>query len=1363
MRKIFFAILLFVSLGGYAESWKTYFGYANVSQIAVGSDCAYGVSDGLLFSVDKKSEKITEWTKQHGMYGGEIGQIAYDDVTQILLVTYATGRFDLIKGRQVTHMSDFYNKDITSIKRANAITFHNGRAYLSMEFGIVSFDMRKHEFVDTYYIGAEASEVFVEDVVIAKDSIYAFAGENLYLAALKDNLVDFREWKSEPNTGRIARDTNKGKTYTDANKDVWTAGGARGIVRKSVTGEEMAYKPAGPITNTPYSLYCTDDGTLYMLSGGRWAVQFERPGDVMILREGKWTNISQASIIAKTGKPALDFIDVAVDPRDKEHFFVTSFGTGLYEFRGATLLNRYAQENSTITPVLPDNPDYYTRCASGTYDAEGNLYLISSSPTGPTIVTLSKEGVWGGVNIMQDGVMQRIYTPTGIVIDAHHPNWKWIVSGRRTTAIILYDDKGTLSDTSDDTFILRKEWMDQYNRAIMPSNVYALIQDQAGNKWLATNKGIVILPVEEDFETSTTCRSLPINDANGDILMENDVVSALCLDNDGNIWCGTEEHGVYVLSANGAELLHHYTSDNTIMPSSMVLALACDKASNRMYIGTGQGLVSYSDRETALNEANDATSASQEYDLGAMHSWSLHPAYAHVNTLTASARDVYALSEGALFSANRTDETITCYSKLTGLSGANIIHITFNKEVNKLLIVYQNGLMDVLDDSGISALSDLYLKGETTEISINSVTAYKQYVYFALSFGIVVLDMKKGEVADTYYIGKNATDENVKSIAIFGDSIYAASSDRLYVGALSDALIDFANWKQSILPQDDDNVSLAATADRLYLLCNQTLYTRAAKAGWTKVINVPMQWIRSSEKNLLAATNANALVEIDAAGKMTTLTTDYDVKDAMYDNGEYWLAANSNGLLRYKQGSYQAFQPEGPLSNYSYNLQFAGDRLMLAQGGGWAVQFTRSGDIVYYDYSDKKWNYIPASQIVAQAGRPFYDVRNYAVDPADINHIFATSYGNGLAELRDGKLVTLYNETNSLLRSSVENDAIPLYVRTVGATYDRFGNMWVINAGSRGHTMNILDTEGKWHVMNFMLNGQKPRISTPRGMVLDRKYPNSKWFFDGRNTPAVMVWDDGGTPFDQSDDHMQRQADFVDQLGTAFKPSSIYCIAQDHDGYLWVGTDAGPFYIESVETFLSSNKATRPIIYRNDGTNLVDYLLHAEQINAICIDGGNRKWIGTASSGVFLMSADGTETIYHFTTDNSPLPSDEILSIAIHPTSGEVFFGTASGLASFRSDAAEPAEEYSNVYAFPNPVRPNYQGVITITGMMDNTVVNIIDGGGNLVCKTKSNGGIAIWDGKNLQGKFVATGVYTILCNTADGKNHAVTKVLITR
>ena len=196
-RGLFILALLSVVLSAFAD-WQTHFAYTNVTQIAMGKDCVYGLSNGALFSVDKYSEQMTIWTKQNGMYGSGIWMIGYDEKSQMLLVLYPTGQIDLIKGTNILHLSDFANKDMTASKRTNNITFHNGRAYLSCEFGIVSFDIKKHEFVDLCYIGPNASEVNVEDVVIQADSIYAFTKDKLYRACLKDNTIDYRNWQSEP-------------------------------------------------------------------------------------------------------------------------------------------------------------------------------------------------------------------------------------------------------------------------------------------------------------------------------------------------------------------------------------------------------------------------------------------------------------------------------------------------------------------------------------------------------------------------------------------------------------------------------------------------------------------------------------------------------------------------------------------------------------------------------------------------------------------------------------------------------------------------------------------------------------------------------------------------------------------------------------------------------------------------------------------------------------------------------------------------------------------------------------------------------------------------------------------------------------
>ena len=235
---------------------------------------------------------------------------------------------------------------------------------------------------------------------------------------------------------------------------------------------------------------------------------------------------------------------------------------------------------------------------------------------------------------------------------------------------------------------------------------------------------------------------------------------------------------------------------------------------------------------------------------------------------------------------------------------------------------------------------------------------------------------------------------------------------------------------------------------------------------------------------------------------------------------------------------------------------------------------------------------------------------------------------------------------------------------------------------------------------------------------------------------------------------------FVDQNGNAITPSFFYCFAQDHTNRIWIGTEKGIITIPASVDFFASNACRRIIIPRNDGTGLGDYLLGEEQINCMAVDGGNRMWIGTANSGLYLIE-DDTITVAHFTENNSLLPSNTISSITIMPETGEVFVGTDRGIASYRSDASEPRSDLSTAYAYPNPVRPNYTGMITITGLMENTIVNIVDAGGNLVCKTKSNGGTAVWDGRDAYGRRATPGVYTALCNSNGG--HTMVKILVMR
>ena len=738
--------------------------------------------------------------------------------------------------------------------------------------------------------------------------------------------------------------------------------------------------------------------------------------------------------------------------------------------------------------------------------------------------------------------------------------------------------------------------------------------------------------------------------------------------------------------------------------------------------------------------------------------WKLHPAYSNVNSIAASNDAIYALSEGALFSVNKSDETIEYYSKLDGLSSADIQLIAFNKETGKLVIAYRNGMIDLVKDGRITALSDIYLKRETSEIGFNSIALYRHYAYIATTTGIVIVDLKKDEIKDTYYIGADAADVNVQAVAFCGDSVYAVSDSLLYKGALKDNLIDYRMWKTIKMPQVGE-VQALVSLNHVYLLQKNLLY-RYSEGAWKQVLSESYQWARNNGNQILAETTSGMLVSIKADESVTNLTNQYPANDAVLDNGQYWLAAGGYGLMRYSSGSYQQFLPNGPFSNLPYRLQFCGETLMMTQGGRWASAFFRAGHVMWYD-NVNKWQAITQDIIASQVNYWITDVMNYAVDPQNSNHFFVTTYGKGLVEFLDGKAIKIYNESNSTLRSAADKDPTPYYVRTDGALFDSQGNLWVLNTGDRGYPINILAPDGTWHGLPLRSNGIPISVTTPSPLIADSKYPNSKWLLDCRNNQGLILIDDNGTPFNSADDQVMKRNTFVDQNGTSFTPTYLLCLVQDKDGILWVGTRTGLFLIESAESFLASNACKRVIISREDEeTQLADYLLADEEINCIVVDGGNRKWIGTTSSGLFLMSADGQETIHHFTVDNSPLPSNEVLSVAIHPKTGEVFIGTASGLASYRGDASEPEENFDEVYAYPNPASQDYTGSFTIARLMDNSVVNIVDAGGNLVCKTRSNGGIAVWDGKNLKGERVASGIYTVLCNAEDGA-HAVTKIFI--
>ena len=755
------------------------------------------------------------------------------------------------------------------------------------------------------------------------------------------------------------------------------------------------------------------------------------------------------------------------------------------------------------------------------------------------------------------------------------------------------------------------------------------------------------------------------------------------------------------------------------------------------------------------------------WTYGNMYQWRTHLAYSSVDEVERMNDKIYALSNSALFSVNTQTDEIEYYSRLTGLHAATIDHIAYNKALNKLLLTYQNGQLDVIDSNErVHNISDLYLKQASISKRVNDICMYSSKAYLAMNFGIIALDLKKYEIEDTYYIDQNLTEVNVQYICVLGDSIYAASNAILYSAHMNDNLMDFAYWHKTILPSGKNIQGMCEFEGRICVVRDNVLWSLSNGTWHKHASDFSLRGLQKTNDLLFATIdNQHGIVQVHSDFSIDMALTYGLVNDILQSGNDYWLATESNGLVAVRGGNYSEYRPAGPISNIPYRMRFFGDRLYVLPGGRWAVQNLHMGEIMYYENGE--WTNITNGQLVTMADHALYDFMNVAQDPADKEHYFITTYGTGLLEMYGEEVVKLHLPHNSGLQSAVPSNP-DFYTRTDGAMFDDQGNLWILNAHEAIDNIRIYTPGNEWYAYSLYHKGKKVPLNTPTEMLVDKRNSQWKWVAECRLVTGLCLLQDNGTPTNPHDDKVQYRTEWFDQYNNQIRPDYIYTITQDHDNTIWVGTSKGIFTIPASVDFMNSDKCERIVIRRNDGTGLGDFLLDNEQVNCIAVDGANRKWIGTASSGAFLIQIvtdevgnTDVETIAHFTKENSLLPSDNILSIAIQESTGEVFFGTSDGLVSYMSDASEPEDSFDNLYVYPNPVYPTYKGYITIKGVMSNTIVRILDANGNLVKLLESTGGSAVWDGTNSQGTRVASGIYTIICNTSDGNRHGGIKVLI--
>ena len=734
--------------------------------------------------------------------------------------------------------------------------------------------------------------------------------------------------------------------------------------------------------------------------------------------------------------------------------------------------------------------------------------------------------------------------------------------------------------------------------------------------------------------------------------------------------------------------------------------------------------------------------------------WSDHLKYNSTDCVTVGTDDIFASTGSSIIIYNKGFAELKKLSRIDGLTESGISTIGWSEENKTLIIAYTSTNIDLLKNNIIYNIPDINRKYIPGNKEINKIRVNGKYAYLACSFGIVVIDLVKKEIYDTWKPGDGSDNIIVSDIAFGKTKIYAATDIGIYSADLSNqGLSYFGNWELvDLLPNPTGKyTSLIFSGEKLYANLSDPFSTGdfvyvfdGTSSLFSFTSGVYNKSFDAASSGFTISSGAS-LKYYSNIGTLTYTISSYgwatpDISQAIVDNADIWIADLNSGLIRGENMSvFSALNLPGPVSNNAFYISSFNGKTIICGGATDASWNNQGSPLQISIYENNDWSSISSATVV--------DPIRAIADPNDNNHMFVSSWGGGLLEYENNSLIKQYTESNSPLQTIIAG--LP-YVRICGLAIDKSKNLWITQTEVPG-SIKVLKSDGGWIVNPITIDA--PTIGD---IIITAK--GQKWIILPRGH-GLFILDDNKTPDVFSDDKFKKLL----VQDTENQPISfVFSIAEDLDGNIWVGTDQGPvIYFNPEKVFDADLKASRIKIPKNDGTNLADYLLKTETITSIAVDGANRKWLGTASSGVYLLSADGTTQIKNFNELNSPLLSNSIVSLAVDNKTGEVWFGTSKGVQSFRGDATTGGEKFTKVYSFPNPVREDFKGNVTITGLIKDSEIRITDISGNLVYSTVSDGGQATWDLNTYNGHRVATGVYLIFCASKDGSQSYVTKMLV--
>ena len=648
----------------------------------------------------------------------------------------------------------------------------------------------------------------------------------------------------------------------------------------------------------------------------------------------------------------------------------------------------------------------------------------------------------------------------------------------------------------------------------------------------------------------------------------------------------------------------------------------------------------------------------------AVGDWKIYMSYSEPQQIQETGNYLFVQASNSLYLYNKNDQSIQTFDKTTGMSDVVVTNISWNQQTKRLIIIYDNANIDLMDLNGnVVNIPDIYNKTMTGDKTVNSVTHSGKYAYIATNFGGVKIDMAKAEITESYFLD-------------FGSRIFREGETDLYLRSL--------DWK--------------------VYKCSKSSNAQD-KANWQETKSWP--------------------------------GISLNIDNTAYDNNIELV---------------KTLKPGGPKYNYFGFLKVHDNKLYTCNGEMWDER--KPASIQVLDIENEDWTVYNNEGIGEKYGIKYYDILTLDIDPRDSKRVMAGNQA-GLFEFYDGELINYYNSENSPIYFVPSLVGNLNYQMVTSLHYDTNGDLYIANSKSEKGPILILDSNNNWKTIDKFTN-----INNSANMKFLKIDPNDKlWVYTKYwNTPAVYS-------YDFSTDNLCEYSNYVNQDGTAIS-GHIVCqsTAEDLDGNIWVGLNLGLLLITPQYNMDSPEKGFYQIkVPRNDGTNLADYLMYGVGITAIAIDKANRKWVGTDGNGIYVISADNMVQEKHITSSNSPILSDNIQYITIDDNTGRVYIGTDKGLCSYQSEVTLTNEEMdtNNVWVYPNPVTPEYTGTITITGLSFNSDVKITSSNGTLIAQGRSTGGAFSWDGKDLKGNRVASGVYMIHSAKSDGSKGTVCKVTI--